>query len=65
MKTEAEYLAEWDVNAENQKAEFIQFLYDRSDRTNGLYTGLWAEWDAENEGYGREAKAAYFDTKYN
>ena len=60
MKTEAQCLQEWDNNLENQKVEFMDFLYERSGRTNGLYTGLWAEWDAENEGYGREAKQAYF-----
>lgn len=60
MKTEAQCLQEWDNNLENQKVEFMNFLYERSGRTNGLYTGLWAEWDAENEGYGREAKQAYF-----
>jgi hypothetical protein len=60
MKTEAQCLQEWDNNLENQKVEFMDFLYERSGRTNGLYTNLWAEWDAENEGYGREAKEAYF-----
>ena len=60
MKTEAQCLQEWDNNLENQKVEFMNFLYERSGRTNGLYTGLWAEWDAENEGYGPEAKQAYF-----
>ncbi len=60
MKTEAEYFKEWDTNLENQKAEFIQYLYDRSGRTNGLFTNLWSEWDAENEGHGREAKEAFF-----
>ena len=60
MKTEAQCLQEWDNNLENQKVEFMDFLYERRGRTNGLYTNLWAEWDAENEGYGREAKEAYF-----
>lgn len=60
MKTEAQCLEEWDNNLENQKVEFMDFLYERSGRTSGLFTGLWAEWDAENEGYGREAKEAYF-----
>ena len=63
MKTEAQCLKEWDNNLENQKVEFMSFLYERSGRTNGLYTGLWAEWDAENEGYGREAKEAFFAAK--
>ena len=58
-----DYLKDWDCTLENQKAEFMQFLYERSGRTNGLLTGLWQEWDKENDGYGREAKEAFFAAK--
>ena len=54
---------ELDFRLENQKAEFMQFLYERSGRTCGTYTGLWQEWDAENEGFGKEARDAFFATK--
>ena len=58
-----DYLKDWDCELESQKAEFMHFLYQRSGRTNGLLTGLWQEWDAENEGYGREAREAFFAAK--
>lgn len=61
MKTD--YLAGWDSQAENRKAEFMKYLYDTSGRTNGLLTGLWAEWCEENEGNGEKARDRYFGLK--
>ena len=52
----------WDAQKENQKAQFMEFLYERSGRTNGLFTGLWEEWDRECEGFGAETRQALFDT---
>ena len=52
----------WDVQKENQKATFMEFLYERSGRQNGLYTGLWAEWDKENDGFGVETRDALYET---
>ena len=57
-----DYLRNWDVVKENQKAQFMEFLYERSGRTNGLFTGLWEEWDRECEGFGYETRQALFDT---
>ena len=43
----SDYLAGWDVNAEQRKADFMEHMYQCSGRTNagpgvvGLYTGLW------------------------
>ena len=43
----SDYLAGWDVNAEQRKADFIEHMYQCSGRANagpgvvGLYTGLW------------------------
>lgn len=38
------YLKDWDNKLENQKALFMNYLYEESGRTNGLYTGLWSEY---------------------
>ena len=38
-----DHLKNWDVQAERGKAAFMALLYEKSGRTNGLYTGLWAE----------------------
>ena len=38
-----DYLAGWDAKRENQKALFMERLYQHSGRTNGLFTGLWQE----------------------
>jgi len=41
------YLAGWDVKAEQRKADFMEHMYQCSGRANagpgvvGLYTGLW------------------------
>ena len=36
-----EQLQNWDVCAEQRKADFMEHMYQCSGRTNGLYTGLW------------------------
>jgi hypothetical protein len=44
MKADVDYtelLANWDVEAEQRRADFIDFLYWLYDRKDGLYTGLW------------------------
>jgi hypothetical protein len=46
MKPDVDYselLANWDVDAEQRRSEFIDFLYWLYDRNNGLYTGLWQQ----------------------
>jgi hypothetical protein len=43
----SDYLAGWDVKAEQRKADFMEHMYQCSGRANagpgvvGLYTGLW------------------------
>lgn len=37
----AELLANWSVTEEQNRADFLDFLYWLYDRDNGLYTGLW------------------------
>lgn len=34
-------LEEWDVNAEQRKADFLDYLYELYEVKTGLYTGLW------------------------
>ena len=48
---------EWNAEQENRKALFTEFLYQRSGRTNGLFTGLWDEWCRE---CGAQAREEYF-----
>ena len=55
-----DYLKDWDVNAENRKAQFMQYLYESSGRTDGLFSGLWSEWCAKNDGEGEKARDAFF-----
>ena len=49
MKMNTDYLAGWDVAAEQRKADFMEHMYQCSGRANGgpgvvgLYTGLWHE----------------------
>ena len=46
MKTDVDYselLANWSVDAEQRRADFIDFLYWLYDRKDGLYTGLWQQ----------------------
>jgi len=45
---QTDYLNNWDVKAEQRKADFMEHMYKCSARTNGLYTGLWEEF-AVNE----------------
>ena len=37
-----DYLKDWDIKKEQQKTEFMERLYQHSGRTDGLFTGLWA-----------------------
>jgi len=46
--TYANIFETWNTEQENRKALFIDFLYQRSGRTNGLFTGLWEEWCRES-----------------
>jgi hypothetical protein len=39
----AELLANWDVEAEQRRADFLDYLYHLYERNNGLYSGLWQE----------------------
>ena len=48
--TEEEYLATWNIHEQNRRAEFMNHMYDRSGRTNGLYTGLWQQFCMEEAG---------------
>jgi hypothetical protein len=51
-----DYLAGWDVKAEQRKADFMEHMYQCSGRANGgpgvvgLYTGLWQEFCAKEAG---------------
>ncbi len=36
-----EQLANWDVKAEQKKADFMEHMYQCSGRQDGFYTGLW------------------------
>ncbi len=36
-----DYLNGWDAKKEQQKADFMEHMYQCSGRTNGLFTGLW------------------------
>jgi hypothetical protein len=38
-----EQLRNWDVAAEQRKADFMEHMYRCSGRTNGCYTGLWQD----------------------
>ena len=38
-----EQLENWDVVAEQKKADFTEHMYRCSGRTNGFYTGLWQD----------------------
>lgn len=39
----AELLANWDVDAEQRRADFIDYLYKLYERKSGLYSGLWQQ----------------------
>lgn len=51
-----DYLAGWDVKAEQRKADFMEHMYQCSGRANGgpgvvgLYTGLWKEFCLKEAG---------------
>ena len=56
MKMNMDYLAGWDVAAEQRKADFMEHMYQCSGRANGwpgvvgLYTGLWHEFCIKEAG---------------
>ena len=58
MSNYSKILDEWDAEQENRKALFTDFLYQRSGRTNGLFTGLWQEWCQEA---GVQAREEHFN----
>jgi hypothetical protein len=45
------------VQLDQQRADMMDALYERSGRTNGLYTGLWEE-------FCRDIAANFRDTSY-
>jgi len=51
-----DYLAGWDVQKEQQKADFMEHMYQCSGRANGgpgvvgLYTGLWEQFCLKEAG---------------
>jgi hypothetical protein len=51
-----DYLAGWDVKKEQQKADFMEHMYQCSGRANGgsgvvgLYTGLWQDFCIKEAG---------------
>lgn len=45
-----EQLSNWDVKAEQRKADFTEHMYRCSGRTNGLYTGLWQDFCVKEAG---------------
>jgi len=53
-----DYLKGWDCESENHKAEFMNYLYKASGRTNGLYTGLWKDFCASA---GEQLRKDFFD----
>ena len=56
MTMNTDYLAGWDVKKEQQKADFMEYMYHCSGRANGgpgvvgLYTGLWQEFCIKEAG---------------
>ena len=54
MSNYSKIFEEWNAEQENRKALFTEFLYQRSGRTNGLFTDLWDEWCRESGGQARE-----------
>lgn len=52
----SDYLAGWDVKAEQRKADFMEHMYQCSGRANsgpgvvGLYTRLWQEFCVREAG---------------
>jgi len=60
IPVDTSYLKNWDCEAENRKAEFMEYLYKQSGRTNGLLTNLWNNWCVEA---GKKARDDYFALK--
>jgi hypothetical protein len=54
-----EQLQNWDVKAEQRKADFMEHMYQCSARTRGFYTGLWQDF-CMNEA-GPFARDKYFE----
>lgn len=56
MTMNTDYLAGWDVKAEQRKADFMEHMYQCSGRAKGgpgvvgLYTGLWQEFCIKEAG---------------
>ena len=44
----------WDVEKENQKALFMEILYKKSGRTDGLLTGLWEDFKQKSAEFARD-----------
>ena len=42
-KMDTSYLKGWNSEKEQQKAKFMEHMYQCSGRTNGLFTGLWQD----------------------
>jgi hypothetical protein len=50
MKADVDYselLANWSVDAEQRRADFLDYLYNLYERNNGLYSGLWQEFSQD------------------
>lgn len=45
---------DWDFELENQKALFMNYLYEESGRTSGHFTGLWTEYCRKTGEQGRK-----------
>jgi len=52
-----DYLKDWDALAEHKKAVFMDYLYEKSGRTNGLFTGLWTHFCKAS---GEQARKDFF-----
>ena len=56
MTMNTDYLAGWDVKKEQQKADFMEHMYQCSGRAKagpgvvGLYTGLWQDFCVREAG---------------
>jgi hypothetical protein len=56
-----EYLNGWDPVSEQQKADFMEHMYQCSGRTNGLFTGLWTDFCMKEAG--PTCRQMFFDRK--
>jgi len=50
----ANFFDNWDVEKENQKALFMEVLYKKSGRTDGLLTGLWEDFKQKSAEFARD-----------